>query len=149
MSAWGLGAIPQRPELMGDKVASEMVGRVVRWIPGDIIVLFAAAINWISAEPARPNMTLLVVFVALTPVVVLLAAFATRGLARFDYVKAVLATLAFAIWSLSVPRSGWHQLDLVAQNPGWVTLASALGGLMFGLFASGIERRFGSGTYKN
>jgi hypothetical protein len=137
--------MPGKAYLLGDKPASEIVGRMVRWIPGDIVVLFAAAINWVSAEPEKPSMKLLILFIAATPIIVVLAAFASRAVARFDFVKAALAAIAFTIWSLSVPRSGWHELELVAQNPGWVTLVSALGGLAFALFASGIERRFGAG----
>src|SRR5262245_30767275 len=108
MSAWSVGAIPVRAYLMGDKPATEIVGRMVRWIPGDIVVLFAAAISWVSAEPAKPSMGLLILFIAATPVVVILGAFASRAVAGFDFVKAVLAAIAFTIWSLSVPRSGWH-----------------------------------------
>jgi membrane associated rhomboid family serine protease len=114
----------------------------------DIVVLFAAAISWVSAEPAHPSVVLLVVLVIATPTVVLLAVFAKQDFVAFDFVKAALATLAFVIWSLSVPRSGWQQWHVVSEHPGWVAAASSLGGLMFGLLASGIERKYGSGEYK-
>jgi hypothetical protein len=131
----------------GEDSRSDIIGRVARWIPGDILVLYAGAINWVSPEPASPSVRLLVVFFIATPVVVLLGAFAKHKVAGFDLVKAALAMLAFAIWSLSIPRSGWHQWALVSDNPGWVTIASALGGLMFGLLASGIERTYGTGEF--
>jgi len=88
------------------------------------------------------------VFLVATPVVVVLGAFAKQDVVGFDFVKAGLATLAFAIWSLSIPRSGWQEWRVVSENPGWVTTVSALGGLMFGLLASGIERKYGSGEYE-
>jgi hypothetical protein len=148
MSAWSIGADPVRVQKLNQDrdAASETIGRVTRWIPGDILVLFAGAINWVSAEPEHPSVKLLVLFFLATPVVVLLGAFAKRKLVGFDYVKAALAMLAFAIWSLSIPRSGWHQWPLVNDNPGWVTTASALVGLIFGLLASGVERTY-AGEY--
>jgi hypothetical protein len=149
MSAWSIGADRVRAQkLSGKDAAIEMLGRVARWIPGDILVLFAGAINWVSAEPAHPSVRLLVVFLVATPVVVVLGAFAKQDVVGFDFVKAALATLAFAIWSLSIPRSGWQEWRVVSENPGWVTTVSALGGLMFGLLASGIERKYGSGEYE-
>lgn len=148
MSAWSIGADQVRAVKLSKKEgATEILDRIVRWIPGDIVVLFAAAISSISAEPKHPSVQLLVVFLVVTPIVVVLGAFAKRKLVGFDFVKAGLATLAFAIWSLSVPRSGWQQWHMVSDNPGWVTAVSALGGLVFGLFASGIERRYGVGDY--
>ncbi len=148
MSAWNIGAEQVRAVKLGDKgAASEIIGRVVLWIPGDILALYAGAVNWVSAEPSHPSVRLLQVFLAATPIVVILSAFAKRDLGKFDFVKALLASLAFAIWSLSIPRSGWQQWHVVNQNPGWVTAASALGGLIFGLLATGIERRYGSGEY--
>ena len=148
MSAWSLGADRGAVvRLSGEDRTKEIIGRVVRWIPGDMVVLYAGAINWVSAEPKLPSLPLLLVFIAATPVVVILGAFATRSVRRFDFVKAVLAVIAFGIWSVSVPRSGWQQFDVVRENPGWVTALSALGGLMFGLLASGMEREYGSGDY--
>src|SRR5215470_2563992 len=98
MSAWSLGADRVRAkDLSNDEATSEIIGRMTRWIPGDILVLFAGAINWISAEPAAPSVPLLLVFLAATPIVVVLAAFSKHDLAKFDLTKAVLATLAFAI----------------------------------------------------
>jgi NADH:ubiquinone oxidoreductase subunit 6 (subunit J) len=143
MSAWSVGATRSRALLSARKPdAGEFVSRVIRWIPGDIVVMYAAAIQWVTPEPADPSMNLLLVFMAAAGVMVILGAFATRTVERFDWIKAVLAVFAFGIWSLSVPRSGWQQLAEVADNPGLVTAASALGGVMFGLIADGIERRF-------
>jgi hypothetical protein len=149
MSAWSIGADRAEVQKMGrgGDSTSEIIGRVARWIPGDILVLYAGAINSVSAEPAPPSVRLLVVFFIATPVVVLLGAFAKHKVARFDFAKAALAMLAFAIWSLSIPRSGWHQWSLVSDNPAWVTIVSVLGGLMFGLLASGIERTYSTGEY--
>src|SRR5216684_6922962 len=99
MSAWSIGADRVRAQkLSGKDAAIEMLGRVARWIPGDILVLFAGAINWVSAEPAHPSVRLLVAFLVATPVVVVLGAFAKQDVVGFDFVKAALATLAFAIW---------------------------------------------------
>lgn len=149
MSAWSIGAERVRAGVLGRKpTAEEFVGRLTRWIPGDVLVLFASAINWVSAEPKPPSRSLLIVFLLATPIVVLLGAYSKRGVVPYDWVNALLATFAFAIWSISIPRSGWQAWPLFSSNPGWVTLASALGGLVFGLIASGIELRYGSGNYK-
>lgn len=143
MSAWTIGAERVPAAKLGDKsAATEIIGKLARWIPGDILVLFAGAVNWVSTEPSHPSVPLLVVFWAATPCVVILSAWAKHDLKKIDSVKAFLATIAFGIWSLSIPRSGWQNWDLVSKNPGWVTGISALGGLMFGLLASGIERKF-------
>lgn len=142
MSAWGVGASTSEVRLATPDAGS-YVGRVVRWIPGDVVALYGAAILWVTPEPLAPSLALWWWFVAAAPVVTLAGAFATRNLKKFDAVKAALAAVAFAIWSLSVPRSGWQQLGAIAANPGWVIAASALGGVIFGLVASGIERKFG------
>lgn len=52
--------------------------------------------------------------------------------------RAILAVVAFLIWSLTVPASGWHQLEAVAKNPGWVALIATLVGLFFGVLAERI-----------
>ncbi|HYZ13484.1 MAG TPA: hypothetical protein VFA08_07760 [Actinomycetota bacterium] len=52
--------------------------------------------------------------------------------------RALLAVVAFLIWSLTVPESGWHEFEAVAKNPGWVALIATLAGLFFGVLAERI-----------
>jgi hypothetical protein len=50
-------------------------------------------------------------------------------------VLALMAVVAFAIWSLAIPDSGWYDWNSVASNPGWVALIAGVGGLVFGAIA--------------
>lgn len=140
MSAFGIG---RQPPLglarAGNSNPSEFAGRVVRWIPGDSLVLYAASITWLGS--AKPSMALLIVFALVTPLLVLLGAWSRGLVRRSDIVMAGLSVGAFLLWSLSMPGSGWQGWAWIASHEGWVVVISTLGSVVFALFASGVELR--------
>ena len=60
-------------------------------------------------------------------------------------VPAGLACGAFAIWTLSVPFSGWQQIDFVNENQAAVAVIAAVVGLFFGFLADGITKALAKG----
>src|SRR3954453_17897765 len=88
-----------------------ILDRVTKWIPGDALALYAAAVTaFASKSGAQPSVALLVVGIVACGALVLLSAFATSGsIATSAWLPAGLASGAFAIWSLSVPFSGWQR----------------------------------------
>jgi hypothetical protein len=114
------------------------VDRVVQWIPADVIAIYTLGITTLRTQSPDPNPSLLwlVISGALALVLVILGALATRKtVTKRDSVLAILAVVAFGIWSLAIPDSGWASIDWVEDNPGWVALIAAVGGLLFGAIA--------------
>lgn len=139
MSAWGVGRRQGGESLdavPGD--AKAFVDRVVHWIPADVVAIYTVGITTLRTENPDPNPS--PVWLAITAVIafgiVLLGAKRTRKkVVRRDYLLAFMAVIAFAIWSLAIPDSGWYDWHLVSDHPGWVALIAAVGGLAFGAFA--------------
>jgi hypothetical protein len=119
------------------------VDRITKWIPGDVLAIYIAGVTVLSAGAGGgPNAPFLMVMAVVALLVVLLAPYSSGApITRRVALRAVLAVIAFLIWSLSVPLSGWQSLQLIAQNPGLVAVASAIAGLLFGLFAEGVVAR--------
>lgn len=123
-------------------VARNLIDRLTKWIPGDVLALYMAAVTASAASGSKPSPLLLIVFVLLTPGVVVGSHFASAGeIPRATLLPAGLAAGAFAIWTLSVPLSGWQSWDLVSDNQGMVAVAAAAVALIYGLFAEGMTRR--------
>jgi hypothetical protein len=127
----------------GSGVLSSAVDRVTKWIPGDAIALYVAAVTAFSASTdARPSVPLLIGFVVITAALVVLGEFATTGdIPKKSLLAAGLAAAAFVIWSLTVPFSGWQRLDLVHDNQAAVAVIAAVMALLFGFAAEGISKR--------
>ncbi len=125
-----------------DRLAAA-VDRLTRWIPGDILAIYVAAVTALtSAADSKPSMVLLVATVVATFLFVILAAFATGDpIEGPTWAAAVLGALAFAIWALSVPMSGWNRIDFVADNKEAVAVSAAFIGVLFGFFADGVMVR--------
>jgi hypothetical protein len=120
---------------------------LTKWIPGEVIVLYAAAVTAFGAEThAEPSIALLIVAGVLTPVIVVLFAYSRGTVKRKTWLTALFAAIAFAIWSLSVPFSGWQSWDLVQDNQLAVALVAAVSALLFGLLAEGLIRHYGGKT---
>jgi hypothetical protein len=148
MTAWGVGF--RRAELSGlDSVGGlgAFVGKVISWIPADVVALYGVAVTTQEAtrthSGSNPNTGLLVTFIVLAPIVAWAGAFAApnRKFTWRDLVAGILAFFGFAIWSTSVPRSGWGGIDWVQQHPTDVAIGAAVAGLVFSLIASGVDRR--------
>jgi len=118
---------------------------VTKWIPGDVLALYVAGVTALSASAnAKPSIALLAAFVVFTGVIVILAEFATSGeIPRKNLLKALLAAIAFSIWSVSVPFSGWQRIDWVGDNQALVALVAAGVALAYCYAAEGISKKFG------
>lgn len=128
------------PTRGGEPKLETFIDRVVKWIPGDVLALYAAGVTAIGA----PSMWWLVVGVILSPIIVLLTPFATTGHFapwKAGLVLALLAFVATAIWSLSIPNSGWQEMQVIRDHAAQVALGAAVLGLLFGLVADGVEKR--------
>jgi hypothetical protein len=150
MSAWQLGAEPRDSSIgkVGTGSTEEAnvkvyVDRITKWIPGDVLALYVAGVTILASRgEAGLDVGWLVVAAIATPGLVLLGAWSTGEVARRDFVKAGLGLMAFIVWSLTVPSSGWQHVTFIAADPGLVTVIAALAGLVFGLIAEGSVRRW-------
>lgn len=146
MTAWRLGEDASRTEVSaaGDGAADPVsyVGRVLEWIPADVIALYAAAITAFEQEPTDGSSKVLIVGgVVLAFVAVVLGAFAGDGFSKTVWLRACLAPIAFLIWSPSVPNSGWQDIEWIADHPGLTVMACAVLAFIFALAAQGLEKR--------
>jgi hypothetical protein len=117
--------------------------RVVKWVPGDVLALYAAGVTAIG----DPRVWWLVFGILFAPALVVLVPFASSGNVtpiKATCVRALLATIATIIWTLTIPASGWQRWDLVRENPVAVSVVAAALGLVFGLVAEGVSRRLRS-----
>jgi hypothetical protein len=149
MTAWGIGyRSDEVRRLSGGDGLGGFINRVVEWIPADIVALYAAAVTYLEESDSNPNKAWFYVFLCATPIVSWLGVLAARR--PFGWralIGGVLACGAFAIWSASVPNSGWWAIGDVAENPQNVAIASVLGGLIFGLVAKVIHDRLPAGKF--
>jgi hypothetical protein len=119
-----------------------IVDRLTKWIPGDTLAIYVPGVTAIAASSGKPSVLLLVVMIVVTPLFVLGAAFSARhSIDRAVLTSAVLAAIAFTIWSLSVPLSGWQKLSWISENDGSVAIGAAILGVLFGQLAEGIVNR--------
>jgi hypothetical protein len=143
--AFGGPGTPQAPPSTSE--ASDMAfqavfDRLAKWIPGDTLLLYVPGVTLISASSGDPSVAFLVVMIIVTPLFVLAAAFAAAGtIAKSVWLAALLGAAAFAIWSMSVPLSGWQKWHVVANNSGAFALTAAVIGILFAYVAEGLSRR--------
>jgi hypothetical protein len=139
VSAWGVGRRSGAGNLAGEPGdIKAFVDRVVQWIPADVLAIYTLGITTLKIQKPDPNPTLawLIIAGVLAPVILLLAAWRTRKtLVKRDWVLAGMSIVAFAIWSLAVPESGWYRIDWITHNPGWVALLAGAAGMLFGAVA--------------
>ena len=154
MSAWRIGAessagAPDRGVAFGPEDgatptdAAGVIDRLTKWIPGDALALYVASVTAFAAsDGAEPSPLLLVVFIVLSAAFVVGSAFASSGeVPSTVLLPAILAAVAFTIWTLSVPFSGWNRWDLVADNQAGVAIVAAIAGVLFGFVAEGFTKR--------
>lgn len=154
MSAWRVGSETAATSAGGpvafgaeqgtsENVVTAVIDRLTKWIPGDALALYVAAVTVFTApHGAKPSVILLIVFVLLCAGIVVGSSFASTGeIPRSVVLPAVLASMAFAIWSLSVPLSGWHRWIFVSNNQAAVAVIAAIAGLLFGFLADGFTKR--------
>jgi hypothetical protein len=141
MSAWRIGTgtddVASARET-GDNL-KRYIDKITMWIPGDVIVIYVAGVTALFAQGNESSVAWLVVMAVVTLVYVPVAALVARKqITGVVWGRALLAVVAFLIWSLTVPANGWLELDALAQEPGWVALIATVAGLFFGLLAERI-----------
>jgi hypothetical protein len=131
---------PEQAEADGVKV---VIDRLTKWIPGDVLALYVAAVTaFAAAEGARPSPVLLVVFIVLSAAFVVGSTFAASGeVPQTVILPAILAAVAFTIWTLTVPFSGWQRWSAVSDNQAAVAVVAAVAGALFGFVADGLIKR--------
>lgn len=147
MGAWTVGATRTTQRMAAGADPADFVNRVVRWIPGDAMVLYGGAINGLrpsAGDTSSLDRALLGLFVFAAGLLVILGAFSKGPVKRGTFVKAALGAVAALIWSMSVPNSAWHGLQVFKDYPIGMSIAAAFGGTAFALLASGIELRLPS-----
>ncbi len=152
MSVWALSRVPGGHSLVEDEAAdsglARFVGKVLKWVPADVAVLYAAFIKALVDDPNDgPNVVLTIIFIGLTPfILVLLAATSPKGArGKLLVTRAILSMPAFVIWSLAVPNSGWDQISWIGDNPAWTAGFAGVAGFVFSLIAELVEKAVGGG----
>lgn len=141
VSAWSVGRRGGTESLSlseGPNDIKAFVDRLVQWIPADVIAIYTVGITALSSQQDNPNPSpvWLIACGVVAFILVILAAVRTRRkVAPRDLLLALMAVVAFAIWALAIPDSGWYQWHAVADNPGWVAAIAGLGGIVFGAIA--------------
>ena len=138
MSAWRMGREGRSPYLEGgDRGFKTYIDKLTKWIPGDVLALYVAGITALkgSSPTSEPSAALLVAFAVLTPVVILLGGWRSDPPITNLPARAGLGTGAFLAWSLTLPFSGWQQLNFIAANAAGVAIVAAVVGLLYGLVA--------------
>ncbi len=117
-----------------------------KWVPTETLVIYAPAIVLVQgdSDTQDPALWLLILMLVVSPLFVVLGAFASDGQmpARRDWLSAALSAIAFLIWSTAIPGNGWQVWDLVADNSGAVAVVGAIIAALFGLMAEGISKRY-------
>jgi hypothetical protein len=151
VTAWRLGEDASSRDVRGvqadDKTALSFVGKLIEWIPADVVALYAALITAFESDPAEANAKYLIGSgVLLALVAVPLGAWSARSKltdpkkwwTRLVQKRTALAPIAFLIWSPTVPNSGWQDITAISDNPGITTAICGVVAFLFALVASGI-----------
>jgi hypothetical protein len=126
-----------------DPILREVFDRLKKWVPADTLGVFVPLITFVSAGSGKASLLLLGLMVVVTPIFVLGAAFAKGQTLRNlrVWVSAGLALVAFTIWSVPVPLSGWGEISMVKQNTPLFVVAAVILGIAFSYFAEGVTLR--------
>ncbi len=153
MSAWSIGSWDgqragrgERADSLPDAGFSSYLGRTIRFIPGEIIALYGACVATLRQGDAGTvtHVAFLVIFAIAAPAVTVLGSIVERrAFSAQTRTRGLLSLLAFAIWSVTVPSSGWYEIPFVVEQPGLIAIAAALAGLIFGMAAELVDRAAG------
>ena len=161
MSAWGIGA--------GTGRSTSLVGRAIRWIPGDALAIYGLGIvllprsegvvvagrlprGSITNTVSMPYLLSLTWLGAMTIVAMglTLAGIRLRARSPVDGCSAVGSRLwfriggvgvSFLLWALCMPGNGWLRFQLVLDRPGFFALIGAGAGLAVGVVLDAVDSR--------
>lgn len=143
------------PQAAPRDTMAELAGKVLAWIPGEVVVLYGALVTLFVQNDAEKigdtaSVILTVLGILFAGGFVVLAAWSNTSkagwLTKRVRGRAVLASFAFLIWSLTVPNSGWNEIEWIAEHPAETTAVAGVLGLVFSLVATGADNRLGNGT---
>lgn len=139
MSAVRIGMEGARPTVATtENPALAFIGRFTKWIPGDVIALYAATVALMQPaldsgeDPVISFPAWLIALVA-TPLVVYAIGLAAKTSKL--WLRAFFSIPAFAIWSSTVPHSAWQGWPLFNDNPVLAYLVLGLLALILPPFA--------------
>lgn len=143
MSAWriGIGGGSAVGTLAGESGGSadlsEFIDKVVKWIPGEIVTFYLAAITFVSDPPSvgRPSILLWLGAAGATAILVLTAGRKAQRTWPDIGKRVALGVVAFFIWSAVIPVSGWDAWSWAAGNPKAMVVGGALAGIVFSALA--------------
>ncbi len=128
------------PEADTNNGLREYTDRILKWIPGDVLALYATGVTTIG----KPSWWWLIVAILLSPAMLVLVPFTTTGhlvLSRPVTTNALLGFGATLIWTLTIPNSGWQNINGISRNAPTVALVVAVLGLLFSVIAEGFSQR--------
>jgi hypothetical protein len=126
------------------------LGPILEWIPAEVVVAYGALLTLLvqkgSGSAGTVAIALTVAGFPLAAVFVVASAWANtkdRWWTSRVRVRAGLAAGGFVIWSLTVPSSGWTEIRWISENPAPTAALAGLAGVVYSLFATGADRRWG------
>lgn len=146
MSAWRIGRQTMAIDRAGSSGGplAHLIDVVVKWIPGEVISFYATAIVVLAGDDpsARPSRVLWIVTAPATAAIVVLGSRTAGKSWRSTSILALLALVAFLIWSAAMPMSGWMTLGSLQSSASAVAVGAALAGMVFSRFAEWCVTRF-------
>lgn len=123
----------------------KMIGKLLDWIPAEVVVLYGVALSLLAQTGNRTALILTIIGLPISALFVFGSAWATaksKWWSKQTKGRMFLAPVAFVIWSLTVPGSGWDEIGWIKDNPEW-TAAIALGlAAVFSIIALGLDNRW-------
>ena len=98
----------------------EFLGRWVKWIPADVVTIYAAAVAQMQPKPDAADQTpvvsvpLWVIALVATPLVVLVGSVLAKS--RNTVWRMLFSIPAFIVWSSTIPHSAWSELSIFTDN---------------------------------
>ena len=141
MSVWRVATTDQAsPALAGHPSRSmAFVDGIVKWIPSELVLLYAAIVTIYGAHSVR----LLATMVLLGPFVVLILRSRSQGRLSINALaSAAVVALSTAVWTLVIPDAGWSSVSFVDRNGPLVAAVALVAGLILAGVASVVDTRF-------
>ena len=148
MSAWRVGTEAADEQFRSHRAQQpaykEFADRLIKYIPGDAIAGYTAAITIFLLNDGTPDpqIWLALGFVAVTVALVVLGWLTTPGRSGLGEMlpDLALAVVAFVVWSLTVPGNGWTEWNAIGDNPEAAAVAGIFAGILIAPVAKALGR---------